>query len=153
LLAERALPFAVSLVRGTHGHLYLLSVASDLSVMAHPWTELDSVIRLNQLAEQLRDQGIAASCRTMHGDPASAILLEAQETQADLIVMSTHAQGRLGGWLCGSFADRVFCESAVPVLLVPGACCQQWPSDRPTSCSFRWTARPHPRRPSDQPVS
>lgn len=75
LLAEHALPFAVSVARATHGHLYLLYVESDLSVLVHPWTELDAVIRLEQLAEQLRNQGIAASCRVMHGDPASAILL------------------------------------------------------------------------------
>ena len=113
------------------GHLYLLYVASDLSIMLHPWTELDAVIRLEQLAGQLRDQGINASCRTMHGDPAASIGMEAQETQADLIVMSTHGRSGPGRWLYGSVADQVLREATVPILLIPATCGPQWASDYP----------------------
>ena len=50
---------------------------------------------------------------------AEAIVREAGQSNADLIVMTTHGRSGLRRWLLGSVAEKVLRASPVPVLLCP----------------------------------
>jgi nucleotide-binding universal stress UspA family protein len=52
------------------------------------------------------------------GEPAAVIVRAAQETDAQLIAMSTHGRTGLGRLLLGSVADQVLRSSGRPVLLI-----------------------------------
>jgi nucleotide-binding universal stress UspA family protein len=53
------------------------------------------------------------------GFPADEILKEANEIDADIIVMGTHGKGALENTFVGSVAQRVLRRSSRPVLVVP----------------------------------
>ncbi len=55
------------------------------------------------------------------GNPAEEILGFADETSADVIVMSSHGRSGIGRWALGSVAGKVLNASDVPVLLVRAA--------------------------------
>ena len=54
-----------------------------------------------------------------HGDPLSLVLDEAEQWQADLIVIATSGRSRVARFFLGSTADRVLRGSTCPVLVVP----------------------------------
>jgi len=63
------------------------------------------------------DSAIPVEHRLQEGDPATEILKQAKELNADLIIMGTH--GRSGaGKLMGSVAEKVVRTSSCPVLTV-----------------------------------
>lgn len=67
------------------------------------------------------DSAVRVEHRLQEGDPATEILKQAKELNADLIIMGTH--GRSGaGKLMGSVAEKVVRTSTCPVLTikVPG---------------------------------
>ena len=53
-----------------------------------------------------------------HQDPARAILRAATADRVDLIVMATHARGRLGRILRGSVCDKVLRGSTGTAVLL-----------------------------------
>lgn len=55
------------------------------------------------------------------GTPATEIVREAQESHADLIVMSSHGRRGLQKMFFGSTTERVLRETTVPVLITPAA--------------------------------
>jgi nucleotide-binding universal stress UspA family protein len=57
----------------------------------------------------------------LQGTVAEGILKEAEESGAEVIVMSTHGRTGVGRWVFGSVADRVLRASPVPVWLVRAA--------------------------------
>jgi nucleotide-binding universal stress UspA family protein len=131
-LSERALPYATALARRANARLRLYHVTTDIGSPADIRAELDIEARTDEIASQLRAQGIQA---TAVSAPVyltvQAILSAATNPPADLIVMSTHGRGGLGRWLYGSVADEVLSQADVPVLLVSAACHHPWPEDRP----------------------
>jgi nucleotide-binding universal stress UspA family protein len=74
---------------------------------------------LDSVADSLRNQGFKPSVRVAMGEPSQIILQVADETNADLIIMSTHGRSGLGRWLFGSVANEVLSASKHPVLVVP----------------------------------
>jgi nucleotide-binding universal stress UspA family protein len=69
---------------------------------------------------RLRDKGFAVRVVVGHGEPAPAILAQAEEVGADLIAMATHGHGTLARMLMGSVANAVRHSTRVPLLLVKG---------------------------------
>jgi nucleotide-binding universal stress UspA family protein len=67
----------------------------------------------------LRGRGIAASFRVMRGDPAQAIIQEAEESGIDLIVMGSHGRKGIDAFWAGSVAPRILERSRRPLLVVP----------------------------------
>lgn len=55
----------------------------------------------------------------VEGLPADTIISRAEETNADLIVMGSHAHSKLNNLFIGSVANKVVNRSTTPVLLVP----------------------------------
>ncbi|MDH3692782.1 MAG: universal stress protein [Gammaproteobacteria bacterium] len=62
---------------------------------------------------------VVSDTRVIEGYPASVILQQAEETNADLIVMGTHGRTGASKMLLGSIAQKVLHQAAIPVLLVP----------------------------------
>jgi len=57
--------------------------------------------------------------RAAAGRPMDIILREAQEFQADVIVLATSGRGRARRFFLGSTADKIIREANCPVLVVP----------------------------------
>ena len=109
----------------------LLRVAEPITTMAYAETSADWVAEkekenqaevenyLSQLADDLREEGIAVQTAAIWGRPADEILGYAKNNRADLIIMSTHGRSGLSRWVFGSVTERVLRHSAVPVLITP----------------------------------
>ncbi|MBL4849099.1 MAG: universal stress protein [Planctomycetes bacterium] len=68
----------------------------------------------------LRSRGVRATRRVvLDDDPAEAILRAVDETDADLVVLTTPGRTGIRRWLFSSVAERVARKSARPVLVVP----------------------------------
>jgi nucleotide-binding universal stress UspA family protein len=63
-------------------------------------------------------QGVPHTTHFQLGDPAQAIVAEAERLGCDLVVMGTRGLGSLGGLLLGSVASKVLHLSRLPVTLV-----------------------------------
>jgi nucleotide-binding universal stress UspA family protein len=70
------------------------------------------------LGERLRKAGLQVETRTARGEVAASIHTVADETDTDLVVMSTHALTGPARAVLGSVADVVVRTSRRPVLLV-----------------------------------
>jgi nucleotide-binding universal stress UspA family protein len=147
-LAERALPYASVLARGSGAHLALVRVPHEEPRTDAPEsTTLAWATGTEPLIERTTGRGGAAApedegaaprgpadyledvaaglalpqtaVAVVSGPPAAGILGEARDRTADLIVMATHGRSGLGRWLYGSVADDVLRHADRPVLLVP----------------------------------
>src|SRR5438105_9655403 len=70
------------------------------------------------LSRQLQSSGLRVDARALRGDVAPTIDAVAAETDADMVVMSTHALTGPARAVLGSVADSVVRTSHRPVLLV-----------------------------------
>ena len=73
---------------------------------------------LEQIADSLEADGIAAECVLAAGNPGAEIAEAAVRENCDLIAMSTHGHRFLQDLLYGSVANEVRHISRIPVLLV-----------------------------------
>lgn len=73
---------------------------------------------LEQVRARFADSGIPAQAVLLAGDPVDGIVRLAQETDVDLIAMSTHGHRFLGDLIYGSTASRVRHTVRIPVLLL-----------------------------------
>ncbi len=74
--------------------------------------------RLNQAVETVRSAGIAVAGDLRLGVPSQAILLAAEEKEADLIVLGTRGLTGVKHLVLGSTAERVVQHANCPVLTV-----------------------------------
>jgi nucleotide-binding universal stress UspA family protein len=129
-LAQRALPYAARLARGSARPLLLVRVLSPRPAWGEPLVqEPEASADLNANAEPLRAEGLAVRTvvtSTLRGDLAQAILEIAQSHGCGLIVMSTHGRSGLGRWIYGSVADEVLRHASMPIVLVPATSNRQW---------------------------
>lgn len=73
---------------------------------------------LEQVAQQLNDEGLKAEAVLASGDPAREITAAAAREQCDLIAMATHGHKFIGDVVYGSVANSVRHDTSIPVLLV-----------------------------------
>jgi nucleotide-binding universal stress UspA family protein len=139
-LAEGALPVALELKSRLGARLVLLRAIEPASsyliqspgVFESPAGAAANVELTRQVIETERQEAIdyltglargfsdSSGVETVvaEGDAADVIVVQAEESGAGLIVMSSHGRGGLGRLVHGSVADAVLRESSVPVLLV-----------------------------------
>jgi nucleotide-binding universal stress UspA family protein len=127
-LAEQALPHAVAQAERFGARITLLKV---LGPLPEPAMAGRSVVRgaeersaelarqyLEKVAEPIREKGVPVETVTLEGKPYVEIIRHAEESQADLVVISTRGYSGLSRWLLGSVTDRVVRGATIPVLLV-----------------------------------
>lgn len=126
-----ALRYAVGLAMKFHASLTVVHVvAADygwLGIGQKASREYDETLQ-SQAVEQLRalvkthiPQRVAADLEVRLGRPAEEIVAAATESNADLILLSTHGHTGLDLYLIGSVADRVARLAPCPVFLMrPG---------------------------------
>ncbi|MCS7054964.1 MAG: universal stress protein [Thermoflexales bacterium] len=135
--AEGALPYAQMLAEHSGGQIELLRIAvhpssyvyvNDPAVLASLYDSDRAHCEeyLQKVAAGLRGTtSLTITTAVLEGPVADAILDRAEETNADLIVMSTHGRSGMERWLLGSVAEKVVRGARIPVMLVrpkqPGA--------------------------------
>ncbi|MBP8002808.1 MAG: universal stress protein [Chloroflexi bacterium] len=128
-LAEAVLPHAQALAQSEGAELVLLRVAVDPGAefaFADPALAAGIIQEMEEetkaymagIAARMKEAGYLASTMMREGPIAETILAVAEETQADVIAMSTHGRSGLSRWLMGSIADRVVKHSHVPVMVI-----------------------------------
>ena len=92
---------------------------------AEPWASnlvarIERVVKapLDDLAAELAHEGITAETAISYGPASDAIIGMAQETECDLIAMSTRGRSLLASGILGSVTYKVLHESPLPVLAI-----------------------------------
>ncbi|BCX04884.1 MAG: universal stress protein [Candidatus Roseilinea sp.] len=128
--AEGALPYARMLAECSGGQIELLRIAvhpssyvyvSDPATLASLYDSDRAHCEeyLQKVAAGLQAAtSITVTTAVLEGPVADAILDRAEETNADLIVMSTHGRSGMERWLLGSVAEKVVRGAKIPVMLV-----------------------------------
>jgi nucleotide-binding universal stress UspA family protein len=75
--------------------------------------------QIQDYAERLRNAGIEATALLVHGVTVKAILQEASDVGADMIVVGSHGKGAMYQLLLGSVSKGVLQKSSLPVLVIP----------------------------------
>ena len=73
---------------------------------------------LEQIALNLRKEGISVSNNVFEGHASDVILEQAVAMHADLIALATHGVAGIGGVLLSGVAGRILHHSTVPLLLI-----------------------------------
>ncbi len=130
-LAEEALPYAEELARTLSLDILLArAVKTDLPTYSEAefnvWepTITEGIIQeattyLEGVAETLGGKGFTVQSEVVRGSPAQALLNLAQETDQNLITMTTRGRSGLSRWLMGSVAEALVRSSGDPVLVIP----------------------------------
>jgi nucleotide-binding universal stress UspA family protein len=111
----------ITAIRGMPGYLKHPVPGVDLGPYVGPtWqgARQEATDMLERTAQRLRRKGIQATARAVVGDASRAIVSTAEDTNADLVVMSTHALVEPARSLLGSVAAAVVRDAGRPVLLV-----------------------------------
>ncbi len=130
-LAEGALPYAEELAR-TLSLEILLARAVRTDLPTYTATEFsawepnltegmleEATAYLAGVAESLTSTGLTVRSQVVRGAPAQALLNLAQETEKNLIAMTTRGRSGLSRWLMGSVAEALVRSSGDPVLVIP----------------------------------
>lgn len=78
---------------------------------------------LKRLVKALEAKGIRARSVVRIGNPAQEVVSFADQSGADLIVMSSHGRSGPSRWAYGSVADKIFRASCIPILMVRAPGC------------------------------
>jgi nucleotide-binding universal stress UspA family protein len=80
----------------------------------------EAVRRVNSAVSQLREiaPGLVVLPRVLEGDPKEAIIAEAEEWKADLIVVGSNGYGPIQRFFLGSVSQHVACNAPCSVLIV-----------------------------------
>lgn len=73
---------------------------------------------LAKTGDSLKKQGVTVSSIVSTGNAADEIIKAAEQTEADLIAMSTHGRSGWKRLAFGSITDKVMRHSSIPVLMV-----------------------------------
>lgn len=128
-LAETALPHAEAIAKSEGAEIILLRIpmmpASEffsrepsIAVKIHDEEQAEAVKYIAMKAEELKKERIKVSIVTQDGPVPDTILAVADNTQADMIAMSTHGRTGIQRWLIGSVADKVVHHAHIPVMLI-----------------------------------
>ena len=132
VLAEKVLPHAVALAKGSGAEVTLVTVvelslgvgAAKLEAFPQAAAEQKMAIRaeamgyLQKVQRNLKDQGVGVTVAVLEGDVASQIIAYAEQKAFDLIAMATHGRSGIDRFVMGSIAEKVVRSTIAPVLLI-----------------------------------
>lgn len=111
--AEKALPYVEPMLRESRGRAVLIHV---LPPAGHR-PEAAAEAYLKSIKARLAKKKIKAETEIVHGDPAVAIIREAEKRQADLVAFTSHGEGGLAQWMFGSVAQKILRGCARPLFV------------------------------------
>jgi nucleotide-binding universal stress UspA family protein len=116
-LDSAVLPYVSKLGKRLRATLAILHVVTPMrALLPGHVRQAQSYVQL--VADDLRQNGLAADPYYAQGDSAPMILQVADEVEADMIVMATHGRRGMGKLMLGSVAEVVVSVAPVPVLLI-----------------------------------
>jgi nucleotide-binding universal stress UspA family protein len=132
VLAEKAIPHAAALAKGTGAEVTLVTVVqltfgvagAKLEAMPEFAAERraalagEAMVYLQKIQKGLTDQGVVAKTVALEGDIASEIINYAEKNDFDLIAMATHGRSGVKRFVMGSVAEKVSRSAGKPVLLI-----------------------------------
>jgi nucleotide-binding universal stress UspA family protein len=122
-VAECALPFAAVLGQVLSARITLLRVLTAPPGRVDPvqWELVRAEARgqLVRSERQLTARGLTSAVAVQEGRPAEQIIHFAREHRVDLIVLSSHGEGGLTGWVLSSTAQKVVARTNSSILIVP----------------------------------
>ncbi len=130
-MTDRVIDHAVSLARALKGGITLLHVVQppvSTGDFALPVEAVQDAINAGEKAgreklagysRMLREGGLEAEARVVHGAPVLMINEEAKRVKADYIIMGSHGHGKLYDLLVGSTASGVLKDAKCAVLILP----------------------------------
>jgi nucleotide-binding universal stress UspA family protein len=121
--ARKAVPAAVELARAGSGLVRVLHVRelsyAPATVVGNSPEEAERLVE--EVVDELKQAGAQAegvAVTSIEGSPARAILEQAEEFGAGMIVLGSRGLSSLGGLLLGSVAHKVLHLATRPVLVV-----------------------------------
>jgi nucleotide-binding universal stress UspA family protein len=128
-LAEAVLPHAEALAKSEGAEIILLRVAvtpDENLFYRNPAEgrqitdaiEKETLDYMKTEVAKLQNEGTKVTAITRDGTIPDTILEVAEETNADMIAMSTHGRSGVQRWLMGSVAEKVVHHSHIPVMLI-----------------------------------
>ena len=130
-VTRRILEVVLALSDGRAMRLYLIHAAAPDPAFIG-WEAGPEVVRkqvatdlrrehrdVETLAAELRDAGRDVTALCVQGPTIDSILAQAQQLQAELIVVGSHGHGATYDLLVGSISSGIIRGSKVPVLVVP----------------------------------
>lgn len=124
-LAEQALGPAAAIARASNALMDLVLVHQPLPFAGFedaPWNApllADEQRYVESIAQELATGAAVGPTHTvLRGEPVESICQRARETDADLIVMTSHGRTGLSRAWLGSVADGVMRRSTIPVLML-----------------------------------
>ncbi len=76
-------------------------------------------LQIQEIADKMRDAGVETTALLVHENTVEAILQEASDVGADMIVVGSHGKGCMYHLLLGSISEGVLEKSSLPVLVIP----------------------------------
>ena len=133
LPSQRALIEASRLAHDQHAHLRIVHVIGDpyayfavdgtppetIITVEHAWRQVGETI-LAQASEVAHQEGVQPETALLEQDErtGAAIVADARQWHADLLVLGTRGHHGLGELLRGSVAEQVVRAAPIPVLLL-----------------------------------
>jgi len=132
-LAEKSLPIVEKLAKDTGAELVLFQAVAPLAV-DYSFARVPAQIQFDQINDQLfanadaylkgvalrfHTEGLACDTMVLRGDPASLLCDVANESNIDLVVISTHGRTGFNRWVYGSVTNQVIRGVNCPVLVIP----------------------------------
>lgn len=120
--AEAALPLALAIGERSGASMHLVSVLEPIpSFNDDRWLELTRdwlTHYLEDVSERVKQTGLSVTTSLSFGHVVDTLLREADESRADLIVMTTHGRGAIARAWIGSVADALSLQATTPIILV-----------------------------------
>ena len=135
VFAEQALKQAEMLSKETGAELRLLEVVAPMidlqyglaytpsypsSALTDDYAFNNAEANMKSLALRLQTAGVTCQTTVLRGDPASVICDVVNESQIDVVVISTHGRTGFKRWMYGSVANQVLHGVNCPVLVLRG---------------------------------
>lgn len=128
-LAEAALTHAEEIARKDGAQIVILRVPDHIepkfparayaeSIRQQREAEKEAVEYVNEKVAELNAENIRAEGLTREGPVPEAILSVAEETNADMIAMSTHGWKGFHRLLKGSVAEKIVQNAHIPVMVI-----------------------------------
>ncbi len=125
-LAECVLPYAVALARAFSSRLTLLRVLERVHVdydrLVDPldWhiSRGEAEAYLADWASRLREAGVETGYKLVHGRVTDQVIDFVHDHGIDLMVLSSHGQGGLGGWNVSGTVQKIIFRVHISVMIV-----------------------------------